>query len=96
MPRLFVDHLLHDVSDDRQFEDFVVVGFVHEEDPDRENREAENRKHDQSEEPDNRNMRQDHFDDPQRNPTRENTNIRSNRLSGVEFDKGALVDKQED
>lgn len=43
---LFVDHTLHEIAYDGQFEHLVVVSLIHEENPNREDGETENRKHD--------------------------------------------------
>jgi hypothetical protein len=93
---LLVDHLLDHVSDDRELEHFVVVGFVHKKYPGREDSQPKDRENDQAEETDEWYVSDDKIYDPQPDPNGNDAYVERNRLGSMEFNEWPLVDEQED
>ena len=93
---LLVDHLIDDVSDDRQFELFVRVSFIHKKYPGREDGQPEDREDGQSEEANNWYVSDDKPDNPQSKPNRNDAYVESDGLRTVKFYERTLVDEQED
>ena len=92
---LLVDHLLDEVSDDRQLEHFVAVSLVHKKYPGREDSQPKDGEDGQSHEAKKRYVSDDKIDDPQSNPNGNDAYIERNRLRGMELNEWALVNKQE-
>src|SRR6476620_363408 len=98
--RKLLHHVFDDIADDGQFEFLVVVGLVHQENPDDQESEADDRRQEERQETD-RDMhgRRDHSDDrtanPEDDPYRDERNIEGDRLRRVELYERPLVDEQE-
>jgi hypothetical protein len=99
--RLLADHLLHDVSDNRQLELFMAVGFEHTENPNREECQTNHREQEKADETDGEmqycgdhgeKKAEDHVE----NPHCDETNIQRDRLRTVKLYKGPFVDQEKD
>ena len=93
---LLVNHLIDDVSDDRQHEFFVRVSFIHKKNPGREDGQPEEWEDGQSEEANDWYVRDNEPDNPQCEPNRNDAYVESDGLHTVKFHERTLVDEQED
>jgi hypothetical protein len=93
---LLVDHLLDNVSNDRQLEFLVRVSFVHQEYPNRKDSQTENREDGHSKEADDWNMEEDKPDNPQSKPNWDDAYVESDGLGAMKFYERTLVNKQKD